>query len=247
MNQASDDLDDLLDDRPIVVDEEELLAPGVPDEELNRLVTPPIDLQLAQAMANADLTEFEEQEPGVSLLTRKGSSLTVAPRRRVKFKDFSKLDLRKKPVRWAQHIWNEANAQDIGANPIDRLSEPRIMELTAALQQCEAKILEGHEAAILLCAPGAEFQGKPLGDIDRLCLHLNAMGMDHVVILKLFLDTAKIRRGLLERGLSEGRDYEFIEPSSLLPYERQVFDRLLSKSTNRLRIIRRVSKLRAKL
>ena len=37
------------------------------------------------------------------------------------------------------------------------------------------------------------------------------------------------------------------EPNSLLPYERQILDRMLSRATSRLRIIRRVSKLRAKV
>ena len=246
-----DDLDDLLDDQPLVIDEDELLSAGpvasVLDDELNQLVSQPASLPPLPPEAEAAMKEFETNLPNVSFINQKGSSLVAGPRRRVRFKDFSKLDLRNNPVKWARHITAEANSQDIGSNPIDRLSEPKIMELTAALQQCEAKILEGYEASIILAPPGVEFRGKPVTDLDRLALHLNAMGIDHVAILKLRLDTQAIRRGLLQRGLREGQDYEFIEPNSLLPYERQILDRMLSRATSRLRIIRRVSKLRAKV
>lgn len=243
-----DELDDLLDDQLLVVDEEELMTSPVgkvSDDELSDLISQGAGLAVPPAEPGV-LKEFEPTLPDVSLITSKGSSLVAGPRRRVKFKDYSKLDLRKHPVKWARHLSSQANSQDIGNNPVDRLSEGKIMELTAALQQCEAKILEGYEASIILAAPGAEFRAKPLTDIDRLTLHLNAMTIDNVAILKLHLDTAKIRRGLLGRGLREGLDYEFIEPNSLLPYERQVFDRLLSRSTSRLRIVRKLSRARAK-
>lgn len=255
MSQVDDledlgDLDDLVDDQLLVIDEEELLAQPsgahVPDDELNELVSAPGILPMPPEGA-AILKEFEANLPDVSLINKYGSSLVAGPRRRVRFKDFAKLDLRNNPVKWAQHITKLANSQAIGSNPVDRLSETKILELTAALQQCEAKILEGYEAAIILSAPGAEFCGKPLTDVDRLALHLNAMGIDHVVILKLQQDTQALRRGLLQRGLREGLDYEFIEPTSLLPYERKVFDRLLSKSTSRLRLVRKVSKMQAKV
>lgn len=246
-----DDLDDLLDDQPLVVDEAELLStdpvPKITDEQLSELVTVRHEEPVPVASDPNVMKEFEEHLPDVSLITEKGSSLLLGPRRRIRFKDLAKLDLRNNPVKWARHLTADTRAQDLGHNPIDKLSEAKIFELTAALQQCEAKILEGYEASIILAAPGAEFRGKPLGDVDRLTLHLNAMGIDQVAILKLHLDTQKLRRGLLQRGLREGSDYEFLEPNNLLPYERAVFDRMLSQTTSRLRLVRKLSKQRANM
>ena len=132
-----DDLDDLLDDQPLVIDEDELLSASpvasVLDDELNQLVSQPASLPPLPPEAEAVMKEFEANLPNVSFINQKGSSLVAGPRRRVRFKDFSKLDLRNNPVKWARHITAEANSQDIGSNPIDRLSEPKIMELTAAL------------------------------------------------------------------------------------------------------------------
>lgn len=241
---TNDDLDDLLDNQPVLVDFDELLSGSTAtDEDLTQLVTEPLTLNLPELAGPAGaLEEFQESVPGVSAVTSKGSSLSSGPRRKAKFRDYAKLDLRKSRVKWADHIWAQANSQGLGANPIDKLSEPKIMQLVAALQQAEGKILQGFEASLILAPPEAQFKGKPLDDVDRLCLHLNAMEIDHVAILKLRPDTSTLRRGLLRRGLREGSDYEFLEPNQLLAYERSVLDRLLSKSTKRLRIVRKTSK-----
>lgn len=226
-------------------DEEDLLVLG-DDDLIDDLPEPaPEALQVDEQ----DLDAFVDAPPDVSYVTEKGSSKDERmPRRRIRFRHLAKLDLQAHPVRWARHLRLEADSQAPPGNPLDGLSERSLLRLAAALQQVKIGLLEDEEVAIIT-APIRQFRNnKEVDSVERLALHLNATPVEGIVILKMVADTARLVRGLLKLGLSEGRDYEFIEASALLPYERTVFDTLLGGSkTRRLRILRRLSKTQAKV
>lgn len=239
MTVDDDELDALLDGAPIVLTDD---LSDV-DDDLEALVTrtaPPVVLEVDQV----DLDDILDGECDVSYVTEYSSSKLDEATRKLKFRQVAKLDLRKHPVRLAkQMLENDAACKPV-SNPIDKLDENQIIQLVAALQQAEAKVLEGNEVALIL-APGKSPSVEMPAD-RRLALHLNATPVDGVVVLKLDADSAYLRRALLSRGLKQGLDYEFIEPTALLPYERSFLNGLLtSRKGSKLRILRRLSKKRA--
>ena len=237
MSSAHDELDDLLADAPLVLDDD---VGGADD--LDRLVAKPAPARLE--VSTADLDDLTNTGMDVSYVTEHSSSKLDREGGKLSFRQLAKLDLSKYPARIAKRLLSGADACKPTANPVDRLDESAIINLLAALEQAEARVLEGDEVALII-APG-----KPTGTAmpadRRLALHLNATPVDGVVIINLDIDTTTLRRSLLLRGIKQGRDYEIIEAASLLPFERAVFNRFLtSKRGSKLRILRRLSKTRA--
>lgn len=233
------DISDLLDGE----DELTALVPSVTDEELQDLVDPSTLRRLPDPQPRPEIEDLvKDQPPHVSLVTRHGSSLPIVPRRPVRFRHVVRQDLESHPIARATQMLSDVRASSFNGNPLDKLSTEALLQLTKTLQGLEARVSEGAEVAILLAPPDAEFRKAPLTPERLLALHLNAVPVDGVVVMKMEESLQKLRIGLRRLGLFEGRDYEVIDPNSLLAYERQVFDHLLSRQARGLRILRRLSK-----
>lgn len=245
-DQNDDELLALLGDEngELVIGEDGLLLTDDDDAELIAQLPEHEPLQLS----DADLSGLLTAPPDISYISDKGSSRAAGERRRLRFRHLAKVNLASHPVRYARHLRLEAEAQEPAVNPLDGLSEPGLLQLMAALQQARIDVVEGEEVAIIT-APITQMRGgKEMDSATRLALHLNATPVEGIVVMKMVADTRTLTRGLLEKGLAEGRDFEFIEAQSLMPYERTVFDTLLAGGKrSRLRIVRRLSKTQAKV
>lgn len=235
-------LDDLLDDdgdsnEVLILDDLDATADPIP---LTPKATPlPIEREV-------DLSDFVDKPPDVSFISDKGSSRLPGPRRRVRFRHLTKLNLQTHPVKWGREIRLEAEAQAPASNPLDGLSERALLQLVAALQQTKVNLMEGEEVAFITGPIRQMYGDKPMDCVTRLALHLNATPVDGVVFIKMWSTEQELTRGLLKRGLAIGRDYELIDARSLLPYERAALEGLMPGSRKKLRIIRRLSKTQAK-
>lgn len=242
------DLDEFL-DGPVSVDMEELTAPvkRLSDEELTELARQGEKPQEPLQLPPQPLDLLKPSQPHISMVTSHASSQGLAPRRPIKFRHLVRTDLLSHPIARTREMLAEVRAQAIGNNPLDKLSPKALIELTKTLQGLQAQVSEGAEVAILLAPPDAEFRKAEIPGVQRLAMHLNTVPVDGVVFMKMDETQQALRVGLLKLGLAEGVDYEMLSPTSLLSYERQAFEHLLSRRARGLRILRRISKKLARI
>lgn len=233
------DLDDLLDDAPLIVVE----------DDLDDITPEPIRLVVDdQPLDGLTTGRTDQLRANVSYLTEESSSYDPPSTSRLKLNQILRMELREHPVRLAHRLLADADGSKAPRNAIDqRLDEGRLIQLVSALQSAEAQVLEGSEVSVIIAAP---VSSERQDSILRAAHHLNATPVDGIILLKVWCPEQDLRRGLLELGLREGVDYEFVPRNELLKYERQVLDTLLARrraKSFQLKIIRRLSKKQANI